>query len=137
MTTARDIDLRQLVEDRRTGASPDLLRKLLTMFVHALIGAEVDALCGAGDGQRSGERINARNGYRHRDFDTRVGTLDVAIPKLRQGSYFPDVTSRICSPLQGVTVSGMRSQRSTHWSVLISRVLECWVLGKPKYPKRV
>ena len=36
------------------------------------------------------ERVNARNGYRHRDFDTRAGTIDVAIPKLRQGSYFPD-----------------------------------------------
>ncbi|PND54041.1 IS256 family transposase [Rhodococcus sp. ENV425] len=90
MTTAHDIDLRQLVEDRLTGASPDLLRELLTMFVHALMGAEADALCGAGYGQRSDERTNSRNGYRHRDFDTRVGTLDVAIPKLRQGSYFPD-----------------------------------------------
>lgn len=60
------------------------------MFIHALIGAEADALCGADYGQRSDERSNSRNGYRHRDFDTRVGTLDVAIPKLRQGSYFPD-----------------------------------------------
>ncbi|WP_350246327.1 IS256 family transposase [Rhodococcus sp. D-6] len=90
MTTAYDIDLRQLVEDRLTGASPDLLRELLTMFVHALMGAEADALCGADYGQRSDERVNVRNGYRHRDFDTRVGTLDLAIPKLRQGSYFPD-----------------------------------------------
>lgn len=90
MTTAHDIDLRQLVEDRLTGASPDLLRELLSMFVHALMGAEADAVCGAGYGQRSDERTNSRNGYRHRDFDTRVGTLDVAIPKLRQGSYFPD-----------------------------------------------
>ena len=90
MTTAHDIDLRQLVEDRLTGASPDLLRELLTMFIHALMGAEADAVCGAGYGQRSDERTNSRNGYRHRDFDTRVGTLDIAIPKLRQGSYFPD-----------------------------------------------
>ena len=90
MTTAHDIDLRQLVEDRLTGASPDLLRELLTMFIHALMGAEADALCGADYGQRSDERVNVRNGYRHRDFDTRVGTLDVAIPKLRSGSYFPD-----------------------------------------------
>ncbi len=43
MTTAHDIDLRQLVEDRLTGASPDLLRELLTMFIHALMGAEADA----------------------------------------------------------------------------------------------
>lgn len=90
MTTAHDIDLHQLVTDRLTGASPDLLRELLSMFVHTLMGAEADVLCGAGYGQRSDERTNSRNGYRHRDFDTRVGTLDIAIPKLRQGSYFPD-----------------------------------------------
>ncbi|MEV0034340.1 IS256 family transposase, partial [Nocardia sp. NPDC050793] len=90
MTTAHNIDLRRLVEDRLTGASPDLLRELLSMFIDALMGAEADVLCGADYGQRSDERVNVRNGYRHRDFDTRVGTLDVAIPKLRQGSYFPD-----------------------------------------------
>ncbi|SEE11625.1 MULTISPECIES: IS256 family transposase [Rhodococcus] len=90
MTTAHDIDLRRLVEDRLTGASPDLLRELLSMFIDALMSAEADVLCGADYGQRSDERVNVRNGYRHRDFDTRVGTLDVAIPKLRQGSYFPD-----------------------------------------------
>ena len=54
------------------------------------MGAEADALCGAGYGQRSDARTNQRNGYRHREFDTRTGTLDLAIPKLRQGSYFPD-----------------------------------------------
>ncbi len=90
MTSAHDIDLQQILTDRLTGASPDLLRELLTMFIHTLMGAEADALCGAGYGQRSDERSNSRNGYRHRDFDTRVGTLDVAIPKLRSGSYFPD-----------------------------------------------
>ena len=90
MTSAHDIDLQQILTDRLTGASPDLLRELLTMFIHTLMGAEADALCGAGYGQRSDERTNSRNGYRHRDFDTRVGTLDVAIPKLRSGSYFPD-----------------------------------------------
>ncbi|SEB43523.1 IS256 family transposase [Rhodococcus jostii] len=90
MTRAHDIDLQQILTDRLTGASPDLLRELLTVFIHTLMGAEADALCGAGYGQRSDERTNSRNGYRHRDFDTRVGTLDVAIPKLRSGSYFPD-----------------------------------------------
>jgi putative transposase len=47
-------------------------------------------VCGAEYGQRSSERVNQRNGYRQRQFDTRAGTLDLAIPKLRQGSYFPD-----------------------------------------------
>jgi transposase-like protein len=63
---------------------------MITTFVHALMGAEADAVCGAEYGVRSDERTNTRNGYRHRDWDTRAGTIDVAIPKLRTGSYFPD-----------------------------------------------
>ena len=64
--------------------------KLLGTFIRALMGAEADALCGAGYGERSTERTNQRNGYRRRQFDTRTGTLDLAIPKLRHGWYFPD-----------------------------------------------
>ena len=59
---------------------------MLSTFIQALMGAEADTICGAGYGERSDERVNSRNGYRHRDFDTRAGTLDVAIPKLRSGS---------------------------------------------------
>jgi putative transposase len=54
------------------------------------MSAEADALCGAGYGERSVERTNSRNGYRQREWDTRAGTIDLAIPKLRSGSYFPD-----------------------------------------------
>ena len=90
MTSAHDIDLHQFLTDRLTDASPDLLRSLLSTFIDALMGAEADSLCGAGFGERSENRTNSRNGYRYRDFDTRAGTLDVAIPKLRSGSYFPD-----------------------------------------------
>jgi putative transposase len=90
MTTVHDIDLQQVLTERLTAAHPDVLRELLSMFIHTLMGAEADALCGAGYGERSTDRTNQRNGYRHREFDTRAGTLDVAIPKLRQGSYFPD-----------------------------------------------
>jgi putative transposase len=71
-------------------ASPDLLRAMVQDFAQALMGAEADALCGAGYGERSPERVNIRNGYRERDWDTRAGTIELAIPKLRQGSYFPD-----------------------------------------------
>ena len=71
-------------------ADPDLVRHLLRTFVQALMGAEADALCGAPYGARSDERTNSRNGYRPRDWDTRAGTIDLAIPKLRAGSYFPD-----------------------------------------------
>jgi putative transposase len=52
--------------------------------------AEADTICGAPYGARSAERTNSRNGYRARDFDTRAGTIEVAIPKLREGSYFPE-----------------------------------------------
>lgn len=90
MTTAHDIDLPAVLAERLTTCHPDVLRELLATFIHALMGAEADAVCGAGYGQRSSERVNQRNGYRHREFDTRAGTLDLAIPKLRQGSYFPD-----------------------------------------------
>ena len=66
------------------------MRDLLTTFVNALLSAQADAVCGAGYGERTPERVNSRNGYWHRDLDTRVGTLDVAVPKLRQGSLYPD-----------------------------------------------
>src|SRR5437870_6626919 len=71
-------------------ASPDLLRAMVQDFAEALMGAEADTLCGAAYGERSPERVNKRNGYRERDWDTRVGTIELAIPKLREGSYFPD-----------------------------------------------
>ena len=66
------------------------MRELLTTFVNALLSAQADVVCGAGYGERSSERTNSRNGYRYRDLDTRVGTLDVAVPKLREGSLYPD-----------------------------------------------
>lgn len=58
--------------------------------IHTLMDAEADAVCGAEYGQRSVERSNRRDGYRHRQFDTRAGSLALAIPKLRHGWYFPD-----------------------------------------------
>ena len=71
-------------------ASPDLLREMLSTFVAQLMGSEVDAICGAGYGERSPDRVNSRNGYRPREWDTRAGTIELAVPKLRSGSYFPD-----------------------------------------------
>ncbi|MGH8835222.1 MAG: IS256 family transposase [Actinomycetes bacterium] len=90
MTAKPSITPDRFLHEQLAAASPDLLRQLLTTFIDALMGAEADAICGALYGVSSPERVNSRNGYRHRDFDTRAGTLDVAIPKLRQGSYFPD-----------------------------------------------
>ncbi|HLT09631.1 MAG TPA: IS256 family transposase, partial [Micromonosporaceae bacterium] len=90
MTVRSSINPALLVEEHLAQASPDLLRELLQTFINALLSAEADAVCGAEYGTVSPDRVNRRNGYRHRDFDTRAGTLDVAIPKLRQGSYFPE-----------------------------------------------
>ncbi|ABG95042.1 possible transposase [Rhodococcus jostii RHA1] len=100
MTTAHDIDLHQFLTDRLTDASPDLLRSLLSTFIDALMGAEADSLCGAGFGELRGphqqpERLPPLGLRSPKHFvqggtPTRAGTLDIAIPKLRQGSYFPD-----------------------------------------------
>ena len=68
----------------------DPVREMLAMMAQMLMDADVDALCGAKYGQRSDQRQNRRNGYRSRRWDTRVGSIDLGIPKLRQGSYFPD-----------------------------------------------
>ncbi len=71
-------------------ADPDLLRSMVKAFADQLMSAEASALCNAGYGEITPERLNSRNGYRSRDFDTRAGTIELAIPKLRSGSYFPD-----------------------------------------------
>jgi putative transposase len=71
-------------------ADPDLLRVMVKDFAEALMSADADAVCGAGYGERSPERVNRRNGYRERDWDTRVGSIELAVPKLREGSYFPE-----------------------------------------------
>ena len=90
MTAPSSIDPARFLSEQLAQASPDLLRQLLSTFIDTLMSAEADAVCGAEYRQRSPERTNTRNGYRLREFDTRAGTLDVAIPKLRSGSYFPD-----------------------------------------------
>jgi len=90
MTAVPSIDPAQFLTEQLSQASPDLMRDLLTTFVNALLSAQADAVCGAGYGERTPERVNSRNGYRHRDLDTRVGTVDVAVPKLRSGSLYPE-----------------------------------------------
>src|SRR6059058_2800677 len=84
------MDFQSWLRKRLEQASPDLLRGMVQEFAEALMGAEADAVCGAAYGERSPERINRRNGYRERDWDTRVGSIELAVPKLREGSYFPD-----------------------------------------------
>jgi putative transposase len=79
-----------MLRKRLEQASPDLLRAIVQDFAEVLMSAAADALCGAAYGERSPERVNRRNGYRDRDWDTRVGTIELAVPKFRAGSYFPD-----------------------------------------------
>jgi len=114
MTAPHILNPAALLEKGLSDASPDLLRHLLSTVINALLSAEADAVCGAEYGVASADRVNSRNGYRHRDLDTRAGTIDVAIPKLREGSYFPD---------------WLLERRKRAESALISVVATCYLLG--------
>jgi hypothetical protein len=87
---------------------------MLTTFVNALMPEEADAMCGAPYGMPGPDRVNVRNGYRHRDSGTRAGTLDTAIPELRPGSYFPD---------------WLLERRRRAEAALTSVVAACYLLG--------
>jgi len=78
--------LRALLEK---GADADLLREMIGFAATRLMELESESLCGAARGERSEARRNQRNGYRDRDWETRAGTVELRIPKLRRGSYFP------------------------------------------------
>ena len=90
MTANTSIDPAVFLHEQLAQASPDLMRELLGTFINALLSAQADSVCGAEYGVRSADRVNSRNGYRRRDLDTRAGTLEVATPKLREGSFFPE-----------------------------------------------
>jgi hypothetical protein len=85
MTAPKSVDVGRFLREELDSASPDLLRSMVKAFAEALMSAEADTVCGAPYGERSDERTNQRNGYRQRDWDTRAGTIELAIPKLRQG----------------------------------------------------
>ena len=86
MTTKNTIALAELAEK---GADADLLRDMLQFVAQRLMDMDVESLCAAFYGERSPERLNSRNGYRERLWETRAGSVDLKIPKLRKGSYFP------------------------------------------------
>jgi transposase-like protein len=114
MTAPHIVDPAGLLGESLAEASPDLMRSLLQTIINALLSADADAVVGAEYGRRSPGRLAQRNGYRHRDLDTRVGTIDVAVPKLRQGSYFPE---------------WLLQRRKRAESALITVVADCYLAG--------
>jgi hypothetical protein len=83
------IDRLHLQELLEKGSDVDLLREMMAVVVNRMMDLDVESLTGAAYGERSVVRTNQRNGYRERPWHTTIGTLPVAIPKLRKGSYFP------------------------------------------------
>ena len=114
MTAKPSIDPAEFLHEHLSQASPDLLRELMQGFVNTLLSADADSVCGAAYGARDQARTNRRNGYRRRDLDTRVGTLEVAVPKLREGSYFPE---------------WLLERRRRAEAALTSVVATCYLLG--------
>ena len=86
------MDLLELLRKRGVDGDVDFLREALRVLMDAIMDAEVSARIGAEHGERSPDRLTHRNGYRSRAWDTRVGTMELRIPKLREGSYFPSLS---------------------------------------------
>ena len=91
----------------------DFLRTIAESVLQIIMEADVEGLVGAGRHERSGERTTWRNGYRERALDTRLGTLNLKVPKLRQGSYFP----------------GFLEARKTSEQALVAVIQEAWIGG--------
>lgn len=133
------IDPTAYLDDLLSQASPDLMRQMLQDFINQILSTQAYQVCGADYATTSESRSNTHNGYRHRDLDTRVGTIDVAVPKLRTGSFFPDwllerrtraeraLTTVIATCyLKGVSTRRMNDLVAS-WGSTISR--------SPRYPR--
>lgn len=114
MTAPHIVDPHGLLSHALSDASPDLMRDLLQNTINMLLSADADLVAGAEYGQSSQTRTAQRNGYRHRELDTRVGTLDVAVPKLRTGTYFPH---------------WLLERRKRAEAALITVVADCYIAG--------
>lgn len=79
-----------LAELAEKGADVDVLRQMVQFMAQRLMEIDVEGRCGAGYDEKSAERTNSRNGFRERTWETRAGSVELKIPKLRQGSYFPE-----------------------------------------------
>ncbi|BDZ62211.1 hypothetical protein GCM10025873_20020 [Demequina sediminis] len=114
MTAPHIVDPARVLGNLLSDASPDMMRSLLQTMINALLSADADAVCGAEWGQPSADRVAQRNGYRHRPLDTRAGTIDVAVPKLRSGTYFPE---------------WLLERRKRAESALITVIADCYLAG--------
>lgn len=114
MTAPHIVDPAAVLGELLTEASPDMMRSLLQTMLNALLSADADAVVGAEYNQPTPGRLAQRNGYRHRALDTRAGTIDLQVPKLRTGSYFPD---------------WLMERRKRAESALITVVADCYLAG--------
>ena len=112
------MDLLELLRKGGMDGDVDFLREALRVLVEGIMDAEVSSRIGAEYGERSPERVTQRNGYRSRAWDTRVGTMDLHIPKLREGSYFPSLVEprrrserALLAVIQQAYVEGVSTRR--------------------------
>ncbi len=116
MAAPHIVDPATVLGEALTDASPDLMRHLLQTMINALLSADADSVAGAEWGKASPDRTAQRNGYRHRDLDidTRVGAIDVVIPRLRTGTYFPE---------------WLMERRKRAETAMITVVADCYLAG--------
>ena len=129
------MDLLELLHKGGMDGDVDFLREALRVLVEGIMDAEVSSRIGAEYGERSPERVTQRNGYRSRAWDTRVGTMELHIPKLREGSYFPSLLSprrrserALLAVIQQAYVEGVSTRRVddlVKWGVRVSPRARC------------
>ena len=105
------VDVLVLLRKEASEADLDFLREGLRVVMQAVMEAEVVNKTGAGLGERSPERLTHGNGYRVGPWDTRVGTLDLSIPKVREGSYFPSLLEPLSRAARRCTTAAVDVQR--------------------------
>ena len=118
------MDLLELLHKGGMDGDVDFLREALRVLVEGIMDAEVSSRIGAEYGERSPERVTQRNGYRSRAWDTRVGTMELHIPKFREGSYFPSLLEprrrserALLAVIQQAYVEGVSTRRrSSGWT---------------------